>query len=54
MARKLKYKWLDPYYITNINLEKSIYKLTELDRVKLNKTFTNWKLKGFIKDLNDE
>ena len=54
MARKLKYKWLGPYYIINIDLEKLIYKLIELNKVKLNKTFAGWRLKGFIKDLNNE
>ena len=54
MARKLKYKWLGPYYIINIDLEKSIYKLIELDGVKLNKTFIGQRLKEFIKDLNDK
>ena len=54
MARKLKYRWLGPYYITNMDLEKSVYKLIELNRVELNGTFTGWRLKGFIKNLNDE
>ena len=54
MARKLKYKWLGPYRITNVDLEKLIYKLIELDRVELDKTFANQKLKGFIKNPNDE
>ena len=54
MARKLKYKWLNPYHIISVDLEKLIYKLAELNKIKLNKTFADWKLKGFIKDLNDE
>ena len=54
VARKLKYKWLGPYYITSMDLEKSVYKLIELNGVKLDKTFAGWKLKGFIEDLNDE
>ena len=54
MARKLKYKWLNPYYITSVDLEKSIYKLIKLNKVKLNKTFAGQRLKGFIKDLNNK
>ena len=54
MARKLKYKWLGLYYITNMDLEKSVYKLAELNRVELNKTFAGRRLKEFIKNLNNE
>ena len=54
MARKLKYRWLGLYYITNMDLEKSVYKLVELDKVKLDETFAGRRLKGFIKDPNDE
>ena len=54
MARKLKYRWLGPYYIINVDLEKLVYKLIELNRVELDKTFVGRRLKGFIKDLNDK
>ena len=54
MARKLKYRWLGPYHITSVDLEKSIYKLAELDRVKLDETFAGRRLKGFIKDPNNK
>ena len=54
MARKLKYKWLGPYCIINMDLEKSVYKLAELDGVELDRIFTGRRLKGFIKDLNDK
>ena len=54
MVRKLKYRWLGPYCITSVDLEKSVYKLIELNGVELNGTFTSRRLKEFIKDLNDE
>ena len=54
MARKLKYRWLNPYYIINIDLEKSVYKLIELNKVKLNRIFISQRLKEFIKNPNDK
>ena len=54
VARKLKYRWLGPYHIINMDLKKLIYKLAELDGVELNKTFAGRRLKGFIKNPNDK
>ena len=49
----MKYRWLSPYNVTEADLKKSIFKLTELDGVDLEGTFTNRKLKKFVKNSNN-
>ena len=46
----MKYRWLNPYNITKVDLKKSIFKLTELNRVNLEETFVNKRLKKFVED----
>ena len=47
ISRKLTFKWLGPYKITNVVKDKNTYILEELDGLQLARIFTNNKLKKF-------
>ncbi len=47
MSRKLAFKWLGPYRISNIVKDKGIYMLDELNRSRLAGTFADNRLKKF-------
>ena len=49
----MKYKWLGSYNVTKADLEKSVFKLAELNRVDLEGIFTGRKLKRFVEDFDN-
>ncbi len=47
MSRKLAFKWLGPYRISNAVKDKDTYMLEELDGLQLASTFAGDRLKKF-------
>ena len=47
MSRKLAFKWLGPYKISNTIKDKDIYMLKKLDGLQLAGTFAGYRLKKF-------
>ena len=46
----MKYRWLNLYNVTKADLEKSVFKLAELNGVNLEGAFISRRLKRFVKD----